>query len=156
MVQEGASAPDFSLPDMEGNPHSLADITAEYVVIYFYPKDSTPGCTIEAKEFSEALPAFSRLRTAVVGISGGDARSKKKFCEKHDLGVLLLSDSDFSAAKRYDAYGEKSFMGRRFNGIFRCTFVLDKKRRVMKRFDEVKARGHAQEVLDFISEQEAE
>lgn len=153
-LETGDKAPDFSLCDRRGKAHRLSDLRGRTVVLYFYPKDDTPGCTIEAVEFNALLDRFKKLGAEIVGVSGGDDRSKSKFCEKHDLEVTLLSDSDFEVSKRYGAYGEKSFMGRKFKGILRTTFVLSANREVIKRFDNVKAKNHAEAVLEFLREEE--
>lgn len=145
-------APDFSLKDKNDKLHSLSKINSKYKVIYFYPKDSTPGCTIESKELSDALPEFQKLNTQVIGISGGDNKSKEKFCTKYDLKLLLLSDTDFSVSKLYKVYGEKSFMGRKYLGINRTTFVTDKNNKILKIFEKVSPLGHAKEVLNFVRE----
>ncbi len=150
VLKEGSKAPDFSLKDKDGNVFKLYDRNSEYNVVYFYPKDNTPGCTIEANEFSSVLDDFGKLGVGVIGISGGDEKSKKKFCERHELRVTLLSDPDFKVCKNYKAYGEKKFMGRTYNGIFRVTYVLDKDKKIVKVYDKVKAAGHAKEVLEFI------
>ena len=150
MLKEGEQAPDFSLRDKDSNIHSLSKINSDHVVIYFYPKDSTPGCTIEAQEFSKDIEEFNKLNTTIIGISGGDEKSKTKFCEKHDLKILLLSDSDFSVSNNYGVYGEKSFMGRKYMGISRWTFVLNKDHKIIKIYDKVKPAEHSQEVLEFI------
>ena len=150
MLKEGEQAPDFSLRDKDSNIHSLSEINSDYVLIYFYPKDSTPGCTIEAQEFSKDIEEFNKLNTTIIGISGGDEKSKTKFCEKHDLKILLLSDTDFSVSNNYGVYGEKSFMGRKYMGISRWTFVLNKDHKIIKIYDKVKPAEHSQEVLEFI------
>ena len=150
MLKEGEQAPDFSLRDKDSNIHSLSEINSDYVLIYFYPKDSTPGCTIEAQEFSKDIEEFNELNTNIIGISGGDEKSKTKFCEKHNLKILLLSDSDFSVSNNYGVYGEKSFMGRKYMGISRWTFVLNKDHKIIKIYDKVKPAEHSQEVLEFI------
>ena len=150
VLKDGKKAPDFGLKDMHGDVFDLEGLTSNYVVVYFYPKDNTPGCTIEANEFSSVLDDFKKLGVSVVGISGGDEKSKKKFCEKNELRVTLLSDPDFKVCKNYKAYGEKKFMGRTYDGIFRITYVLDKDKKIVKVFDKVKAAGHAKEVLEFI------
>lgn len=140
----------FSLKDKNGTLHTLNDIKSDYIVLYFYPKDSTPGCTIEANEFNKHLKEFKKLNAFIIGISGGDEASKTKFTKKYDINLLLLSDPDFKTAKKYDSYGEKTFMGRKFNGIFRNTYILDKNKFILKSFLKVKAEGHAQEVLNFL------
>ena len=150
MLKEREQAPDFSLRDKDSNIHSLSEINSDYVLVYFYPKDSTPGCTIEAQEFSKDIEEFNKLDTTIIGISGGDEKSKTKFCEKHDLKILLLSDSDFSVSNNYGVYGEKSFMGRKYMGISRWTFVLNKDHKIIKIYDKVKPAEHSQEVLEFI------
>ena len=146
----GMKAPVFSLKDKGGRPHSLEDFKSECLVVYFYPRDSTPGCTIEAKGFTRDLEKFREAGTEIIGISGGDEKTKTKFCNKHGLGVLLLSDPGFTVSKKYGAYGEKSFMGRKFQGIHRRTFVLDRNRTKIKVFEKPKVISHSREVLDFI------
>ena len=149
-LKEGEKAPDFSLKDKDSNLIKLSLIKAEYIVIYFYPKDNTSGCTTEGKEFTQDLEKFKKLNAEVIGISGGDKESKKKFCEKHNLKVRLLSDPDFKISDKYSAYGEKIFLGRKFMGIKRTTFILDKNKKIIKIYEDVKANGHSQEVLEFI------
>ncbi len=150
MSLEGKKAPPFSLKDQSGKLHTLKDIKEEFVVLFFYPKDSTPGCTIEAKGFSSKNATFKKRDIKLFGISGGDEKSKAKFCEKSGLTTTMLSDTDFEVAKKFDTYGEKKFMGRKYMGIFRKTFVIDKTRKIVKEFDAVKPEGHAEEVLEFI------
>ena len=150
MIKVGEQAPDFSIRDKEGDIHSLSEINSDYVVVYFYPKDNTPGCTIEAKDFSRDIRKFDKLNTTIIGISGGDEKSKTKFCEKQNLKILLLSDSDFSISNNYGVYGEKSFMGRKYMGISRWTFVLNKNHKIIKIYDKVKPGIHSEEVLEFI------
>ncbi len=146
----GQSAPRFSLKDKDGYTHTLDQPKAEYTVLYFYPKDDTPGCTLEAKEFSQYIEKFAARNVRVVGVSGGDEKTKAKFCKKYSLKVPLVSDTDFKVAKSYGAYGTKQFMGRTFQGIFRKTFLVDKAGKIAHIFDTVKPEGHAQEVLAAI------
>src|SRR3989344_5007082 len=143
-------APEFSLPDKDGKIHSLKDVNSKYIVVYFYPTDNTPGCTIEAIEFTKALPELQKLGVTVIGISGGDQKTKQKFCNDHNLKVTLLSDTDFSISKEYGVYGEKSFMGRSYLGIKRITFLLNKEHRIIKVFDTIKPAIHAQEIIEYI------
>ena len=155
MVSIGDKAPDFKLKDKSGTLHQLYSLKAagaSAIVLYFYPKDDTPGCTIEANEFNQHLQEFENQKIKVIGISGGDERSKTKFCDKYQLQLLLLSDTDFSISKQYGVYGEKSFMGRKYLGINRVTFILDPKFKVVKVFDKVQPTGHALEVLTFIKQ----
>ncbi|MFC1711347.1 peroxiredoxin [Patescibacteria group bacterium] len=147
----GNKAPFFSLQDKDGKKHALNKNKADYIVLYFYPKDNTPGCTLEAKMFSNDLSKFNKLNSQVIGISGGDNKSKEKFCQKHDLKITLLSDQDFSISKKYGVFKEKKMMGRVFMGITRTTFVLDKDLKIVKIYKTVKPAIHSREVLDDIS-----
>lgn len=146
----GQSAPRFSLKDKDGKAYSLAAQKAAYTVLYFYPKDDTPGCTLEAKEFSQTLPKFKSRNVQVVGVSGGNEKTKASFCKKYSLKIPLVSDTNFKVAKSFGAYGTKKFMGRTFQGIFRKTFLLDKTGKIVRIFDSVKPEGHAEEVLKVI------
>lgn len=144
-----AATPKISLPDECGNMIDLAKLKSKAAVVFFYPKDSTPGCTVEAKGFSKNLAKFKKLGVDVFGVSGGSIESKAKFCEKSKLNVTLLADEDLHAAKKFGVYGPKTFMGRKFNGIHRTTFVIAKNK-VVKVFDAVSPEGHPAEVLDFL------
>ena len=150
-IKEGSKAPAFNLEGSNETSVNLADIPEKFVVLFFYPKDNTPGCTLEAKEFSKMLPKFQKAGAAVFGLSGLDVKSKDKFCDKYGLKIPLLADPDFEVAKKYDCYGEKSFMGRKYNGISRKTFVIDEERKIAKIFDSVKPGFHGKEVLEFIN-----
>ncbi len=143
-------APDFSLKDKEGKEHKLSDVKTKYLVLYFYPKDDTPGCTIEAKEFTKDLEEFNTLGATIIGISGGDETTKKKFCEKHNLKITLLSDPEFKTSNEYGVYGEKEFMGNKTMGIKRTTFIIDKNKEIIKVFENVKPEGHSKEILNFL------
>lgn len=154
-MKEGDIAPDFSLTDKDGKSYSLSSFTEPYLVIFFYPKDNTPGCTIEAKGFSDALEAFSSLGAAIIGISGGTDKTKASFCKKHELRVTLLSDPDFSTAKSYAVFGPKKFMGRSYEGISRQTFILgtpnkEGHRPIIKAFTEVSPAKHCAEVEEWL------
>ena len=150
MLKINDNAPDFYLGDKDGKRYSLKNINAEYIVLYFYPKDDTPGCTIEAKNFTSDLKKFEKLNAKIVGVSGGDENTKKKFCNRHNLKILLLSDPDFSTCKKYGAYGEKNFMWRKFLGIKRMTFVMDKNKKIIKIYEKVSPKMHSEEVLNFL------
>ncbi len=155
--QEGRIAPEFSLTDKTGARYSLAQCTTPWVVIFFYPKDDTPGCTIEAKSFSDSLEAFTQLGATVIGISGGTDATKAKFCKKSSLDVLLLSDTDFSVAKAYQVFGPKKIMGRSYDGISRETFLLgapnkNGERAIVKHFSKVTPASHVAEVLEAVGE----
>lgn len=136
---------------MSGKAFSLKDLRGKFTLIYFYPKDDTPGCTIEAKGFNSALSKFAKLKTKVVGISGGDEKSKTKFCKKYGLKFTLLSDPEFKVAKAFGSFGPKVFMGRKYQGIFRNTYLLNEKQEVVKVFESVKPDTHPEEVLAFIA-----
>lgn len=151
MLRSGEKAPKFVLSDRAGKPYALDDFAGQFLVLFFYPKDNTPGCTIEAKGFSALESRFRRLKAAVVGISGGNDRSKASFCEKYGLKTVLLSDPDFAVSKKYGVYGKKNFMGRCFMGIKRCTFVIDPRQRVCNVFEKVTPAEHPQEVLDWLT-----
>lgn len=150
LLKEGKKAPAFTLPDKDDVKHKLSEVDADYTVIFFYPKDSTPGCTIEANEFSADIKKFEKINTKIIGISGGDSKTKSKFCEKHNLKTLLLSDTDFKVADKYGVYGEKQFMGKKFMGINRVTYILGADKKVIKVYDKVKPKEHSKEVLEFI------
>jgi peroxiredoxin Q/BCP len=149
-LKVGQTAPKFSLKDKDGKAHSIGALKADYTVLYFYPKDDTPGCTLEAKEFSQSLPKFKSRNVQVVGVSGGNEKTKASFCKKYSLKIPLVSDTNFKVSKSYGAYGTKKFMGRSFQGIFRKTFLLDKSGKIARIFDSVKPEGHADEVLAVI------
>lgn len=154
-MKEGDIAPDFYLTDKDGSHYSLASFTQPYLVIFFYPKDNTPGCTIEAKSFSDAIERLASVGAAVIGISGGTDKTKASFCKKQELRVTLLSDTDFTTAKSYGVFGPKTFMGRSYEGIFRQTVILGKpdldgRRSVLKHFTEVSPAKHVPEVEEAI------
>lgn len=151
LLKRGEKAPGFSLEDKDGSLHDLGG-DGDFTVLFFYPKDNTPGCAIEAKEFSDAMQNFVVRKIKVLGISGGDSKSKTKFCDKYGLVVQMVSDSDFAVSKAYGVYGEKKFMGRVFDGIHRTTFIIDKAGTIRHVFQRVKPKGHAQEVLDVIED----
>ncbi len=149
-VREGVKAPKFSLQDKDGNSFGIGKGKADFTVLYFYPKDDTPGCTLEAKEFSKNLKSFISRNASVIGVSGGDQKTKEKFCKKYKLEVPLVSDSDFAVSRAYGVYGDKKFMGRVYKGIHRKTFIVDKSGVVARIFDSVKPEGHAEEVLQAL------
>lgn len=149
-LKSGMQAPRFALQSQDGKQFSLERIRANYTILFFYPKDDTPGCTIEAKEFSSHLNQFKKIHTEVFGISGLSAESKKKFCDKYNLKINLLADSDFKVSKLYGVYGEKSFLGKKFMGISRTTFLLDKNKQIIRVYEKVKPAGHASAVLEDI------
>ena len=147
LIEPGRKAPAFTLKDQAGVSHALKDHAGQPVVIYFYPKDDTPGCTTETCDFRDRLPQFSRTRTAVYGISILDEKSKAKFAAKHDVNFPLLADADHAVAEKYGVWQEKARYGRKYMGIVRTTFLIDREGKVARRWDNVKVDGHAEEVL---------
>jgi peroxiredoxin Q/BCP len=151
LVEPGRKAPAFTLKDQNGKVHTLADYAGRPVVLYFYPKDDTPGCTKEACAFQDRLPQFTKSKAAVFGISILDETSKKKFAAKHDLTFPLLADEDHAVAERYGVWQKKSLYGRSFMGIARTTFLIDAAGKIARRWDNVKVDGHAEAVLAAVA-----
>lgn len=143
---------DFTLKETDGNEISLEDYSGKNVIVYFYPKDNTPGWTVEAKGFRDLNQEFEALNTVILGISKDDLNSHKKFRDKHDLNFHLLSDPDAEVQKRFDVWKPKKMFGKEFLGTERATFVFDKQGELKKEYRKVKADGHAEEVLNFVKE----
>jgi peroxiredoxin Q/BCP len=141
------SAPDFELPDAEGNLVKLSDFQGKWVVLYFYPRDNTPGCTKEACGFRDAYADFESGEVVVLGVSTDDAKSHTKFATKYNLPFPLLIDEGGVIASAYDSYGLKKFMGKEYMGIKRSTFIIDPTGKLAKIYRKVKPETHAQEVL---------
>lgn len=154
MVETGQKAPAFTLKDQEGKTHKLSDYAGSPVVLYFYPKDDTPGCTAEACAFRDNLPRFKSGKAKVLGVSILDEQSKAKFARKYDLNFPLLADADHSVAEKYGAWQEKSRYGRKYMGIARTTYLIDGEGKVVKRWDNVKVDGHAEDVLAEVEKAE--
>lgn len=151
MLSVGDVAPSFTLPDQDGTAVSLAGLKGTPVVLYFYPKDDTSGCTTQACEFRDAWDAVQATGAVVLGVSPDGEASHRKFRDKHGLPFPLLVDADHAVAERYGAWGEKSMYGRTYQGILRTTFVIDAKGRIRHIFTKVKPRGHAAEVLAVLA-----
>ena len=147
MIKEGEAAPDFEARDAEGNKVKLSDLRGQKVVLYFYPKDDTPGCTKEACSFRDSFAEFGRRGIKVLGVSLDDEGSHRKFADKYKLPFTLLADTDHAVADRYGVYGEKQFAGRKYMGVDRKTFLIDERGRVVRVFDKVDVERHADEVL---------
>ena len=152
MLKINTKAPDFTLTSTNNTDYSLKKSSGKYVVIYFYPKDDTPGCTIEANDFNKLLPQFKKLNCEVFGISKDNLKSHDKFKEKYKLKFDLLSDEELTVLKKFKVWGKKKFMGREFMGILRTTFLIDKKGKILKIWKNVKVKDHAKEVLETFKE----
>ena len=150
MIKENTKAKDFILPSTDGKNLKLKDLKGKFVVIYFYPKDDTPGCTIETNDFSKLSPKFKKLNCEVYGISKDSLKSHIKFKNKYKIKIDLLSDEDIKVLKKYKVWGKKKFMGREFIGILRTTFLIDKKGKIIKIWKNVKVKDHAQNVLKVL------
>ena len=148
MIKEGIAAPDFTATNTNGDTIRLKDLRGKKVVLYFYPKDDTPGCTKEACSFRDAFSDFKKQGIEVIGVSTDSEASHKKFTAKYKLPFTLLADTDHSIADAYGVYGEKKFMGRTYMGVKRMTFLIDEKGKVKKVFEKVKPDEHAREVLE--------
>lgn len=147
MLSEGDKAPDFDLPDESGTPVRLSALRGRTVVVYFYPKDDTEGCTREAKEFSDEIAAFARAGATVIGISPDSPKSHERFKAKHELALTLASDTEKTVAGAYGVWVEKSMYGRKFMGVERATFLIDADGRIARIWRKVRPQGHAAEVL---------
>ena len=147
MVQDGEKAPDFKLPADDGTTVQLSKFKGQPVVVYFYPKDDTPGCTTEAKDFSCLASEFAEAGTVVIGISPDSSESHKKFRAKHALELTLAADTEKQAALAYGVWVEKSMYGKTYMGVERATFLIDPKGKIVKSWRKVKVPGHAESVL---------
>ena len=147
MLKEGEKAPSFSLPDETGTKVSLADFAGKKVVVYFYPKDDTPGCTKEACSLRDNYDAILEKGAVVIGVSKDDGESHKKFKTKYDLPFYLVSDPDAEMIKAYGAWGKKSMYGKEYDGIMRYTYVIDESGTVIKAFEKVNTESHGEEIL---------
>jgi peroxiredoxin Q/BCP len=152
MVEVGRKAPAFRLKDAAGRTVSLSDFAGRWVVLYFYPRDDTPGCTTEACEFTASIRDFERMDAVVLGVSPDTPASHAKFARKHALSVTLLSDPERKALAAYDAYGEKTMYGRKVTGVIRSTVIVDPAGRVAHRWKSVRAAGHARAVAERLRE----
>ncbi|WNC15897.1 thioredoxin-dependent thiol peroxidase [Brevibacillus brevis] len=153
MTATGQAAPDFTLQASNDQTISLSSYRGKNVVLYFYPKDMTPGCTTEACDFRDYHPRFAELDTVVFGISPDEVKSHDKFAAKHELPFPLLADPDHQVAEAYGVWVLKKMYGREYMGIERSTFVIDKQGNIAKEWRKVKVKGHVQEVLVFIQEE---
>ena len=150
MLKEGSAAPDFTLNDQNGNPVSLSDFRGKKVVVYFYPKDNTPGCTRQACAFWEAYDGFRADDIAVIGISKDSSQSHQKFAEKYELPFILLSDPELTAIKAYDVWKEKKLYGKTSLGVVRATYIIDENGTIIKVFEKAKPDTNACDILEFL------
>jgi peroxiredoxin Q/BCP len=154
-MEVGQPAPGFKLPDQDGAEVSLDDLRGGWVVLYFYPKDDTPGCTIEACEFTEGIEAFRDLDAVVLGCSPDSPEAHRRFISKHDLGVRLLSDSGHEVMAAYGAWGEKNMYGKVTVGVIRSTVIIDPEGRIAHRWKRASAKGHAGKVKETLEKLQA-
>jgi thioredoxin-dependent peroxiredoxin len=150
MFKINIKAPNFILPSTSKEKYSLKDSIGKYVVIYFYPKDDTPGCTIETNDFNKLHLKFKKLDCEIYGVSKDNLKSHDKFRDKYKIKFDLLADQEIKVLKKYKVWGKKKFMGREFMGIIRTTFLIDTKGKIIKIWENVKVKEHAQEVLDTL------
>ena len=153
ILVEGVKAPEFNLQDAYGKEHRLSDYFGKWVVLYFYPKDNTPGCTLEAIDFSRLKNDFEKYNAVILGVSKDSCVSHQKFIDSKGLTITLLSDSDASIQKIYGVWKPKKFMGKEFLGTMRTTYLIDTKGDITKRWDKVNPLGHAKNVLEEIKSQ---
>ncbi len=151
LIEPGRKAPAFALKDQHGQVHRLSDYTGRPLVLYFYPKDDTPGCTKETCDFEAHLPALARTKAAVLGVSILDEKSKAKFAAKYDITFPLLADPDHEVAEKYGVWQEKSRYGRTYMGIVRTTYLIGPDGKVVQRWDNVKVEGHAEIVAGALA-----
>ena len=152
MLKEGTTAPAFKTTDQNGESVSLKNLRGQKVVLYFYPKDDTPGCTKEACSFRDAYSKYKKQGITVLGVSPDKEASHKKFVTKYQLPFTLLADTDHSIAEAYGVWGEKKFMGRTYIGVHRTTFLIDENGKIRKIFEKVKPEDHASEVLEAFAD----
>jgi peroxiredoxin Q/BCP len=142
----------FCLPNQDNIEICLRDLKGKWIVLYFYPKDNTPGCTTEAKEFSNLLDEFEQLGVIVIGVSPDSPKKHCNFIEKHNLTITLLSDSEKEVLKAYGAWGKKKMYGKEYEGVIRSTFIINPKGEIVKEYKNVRAKGHAAKVLEDLKE----
>jgi peroxiredoxin Q/BCP len=152
LIDPGKKAPAFELKDQSGTPHSLSHYAGRPVVLYFYPKDDTPGCTTESCDFQARLPGFEKSKAVVLGMSSLDEKSKAKFAAKHGLTFPLLADPDHEVSEKYGVWQQKMRYGRKYMGIVRTTYLIGPDGKVARRWDKVQVEGHADEVSKAVQE----
>ena len=148
MLAEGSNAPQFTLDDQDGKPVSLSDYKGKKVLLWFYPKASTPGCTIEGQQFRDEFKNFQEKNTVILGMSADSVKSQKNFCSKQEFPFTLLSDPEKATIRDYEAIGLKKMYGREYEGIFRISYLIDENGLIEKAYEKVKPKDHAKEVLE--------
>lgn len=151
-IEVGKKAPAFTLTDQNGDKHKLSDYKGKNVVLYFYPKDDTSGCTKQACQFRDGLPRFEKLDAVILGVSPDDEKSHTKFIGKHDLNFTLLADTEKKVCEKYGVWQEKSMYGRKYMGVARTTYLIDGAGKVVARWDKVKVPGHDEAVLKALTD----
>ncbi|MDY7048332.1 MAG: thioredoxin-dependent thiol peroxidase [Microcystis panniformis WG22] len=151
-LEVGQKAPEFATPNQRGEISKLADFAGQWLVLYFYPKDNTPGCTTEAIDFTALSPQFQQLNAVILGVSPDSEKSHCRFIEKHNLTIQLLSDTDHQLAEIYQVWGLKKFMGKEYMGIKRSTFLIDPQGNIAYIWSNVKVKAHAEAVLKKLEE----
>jgi peroxiredoxin Q/BCP len=150
MIEVGKKAPAFKLPSSDGDTVELSKLAGKYVVLYFYPRDNTPGCTVEAQDFLDAMPTLKKLGAVVLGVSKDSIASHCKFRDKFELNFPLLSDADGAVLEKYGAWGEKSMYGKKMMGVIRSTVLIGKDGKVVKHWPKVSTKGHAAAVVEAL------
>lgn len=152
MIEIGKAAPAFKLPDQDGKTVSLADFRGQWVALYFYPKDDTPGCTKEACQFTDSIKDFEKLDAVVLGCSADGAEAHRKFIAKYKLKITLLSDTDHAVMEKYGAWGEKNMYGKVTMGVIRSTVIIDPAGKIAHHWKKVQSDGHAEKVREKLAE----
>ncbi|HLD00427.1 MAG TPA: thioredoxin-dependent thiol peroxidase [Candidatus Nanoarchaeia archaeon] len=151
LLKTNQKAPSFTLSNQEGKTVSLGDFKNKWVVLYFYPKDDTPGCTIEALDFTRWADKFKQNGAVIIGVSPDSLKSHCKFIDQHDLKLTLLSDEEKKVLAAYGVWGKKKFMGREYMGVLRTTFLINRDGKIVKIWENVNVKGHAEEVLSTLT-----
>lgn len=150
VLEAGVKAPEFELKDSQGNIHQLSDYAGQTIVVYFYPKDDTPGCTKEACSFRDSYQEFKKAGVEIIGISPDDEKSHIKFSEKYELPFTLLSDPDHAVCEAFGVWGLKKYMGREYEGVYRTTYIIGPEGNIKRVFENVKPADHSEQVLEEV------